>query len=252
MLSSKLNMKLLIIGVGHLSKILLEEIQNDGTSLISSVSGTYRTKSKLEDLGLDDLIAFDHAINSTNEKSYDFVLFTLPPIDHYLEILEAASNAFSKTIPWIFISSTGVYGNGRNAKVLVSIERFLQKLDRKVVIIRPGGLIDENRNPIFSLAKRDEVLAFNQTVNVVHTRDVARFIKYVIEKNIREGNFDLVSDDRMTKKEFYLPFFDLYNLKYPQFIDTQVESRRVSNSKSKEIGFEYIAPAIFDYISKED
>ncbi|EQC46579.1 hypothetical protein [Bacteriovorax sp. Seq25_V] len=245
-------MNLLIIGVGHLAKILIAEIRNDNQSKIKTITGTSRDLTRISNLGLDEVVEFSKIDELLKKKTFDHIVFTLPPIPDYQALIERIHVECHSKSKWTFVSSTGVYHQGRNSAALISNENFLRSLSREVYIVRPGGLIDEKRNPVFVLSRKDEVDGFNQPVNVVHTLDVARFIKFLIENDIKVDDYDLVSDDSMTKSEFYGPFFGHYNLKIPKMNDSENKTTHLSNIKSKDTGFKYIAPAIFEYIAKRD
>ena len=214
MMANELNKKkTFIFGLGHLASFLLKELNPD-----SNIHGTCRTPQNETTIPLTHQIPYicGAPLPSMCQENWDVVIWSFPPVSHYLKCLKEAQELFPKNIPWIFISSTSVYKEGtvtedsprtatnfRGDANLVELEDYLMSLPRKVSILRPGGLVDAIRHPKKFIKGRTEIMASNSKLNLVHTQDVARFIDHVISKNLYGEHFNLVSDTQASKKEFY-------------------------------------------------
>jgi len=240
-------MKILIMGLGHLARFIIQENKTH------SISGTYRSIEKVKDIDCEKIL-----FNTNNEGHFsllptnvDVVIWNFPPVQGYEKSLTTLNKHFNAKTKWIFISSTSVYGSGninelsirngvrRNSKYLIDLEDQLRTFNRDVTIIRPGGLIDEKRNPAYSLSKKTEVLKANLAVNVIHTRDVARFIYHVIDHSLWDEEYNLVCDCHDSKEVFYSDQMKKLGLNVPKWISCEEESRIISNDKVKLSGFSF-------------
>lgn len=242
-----MNSTLLIFGLGHLAKFVLFENEQH------TIAGTYRNVSQVKDLGCEKFF-FDPSSNMSSDlpSNVDYVLWNYPPIKEYQEVLSFYHGYFSSKTKWIFISSTSVFGIGdiselskpaparENGRLLVALEQFLKSLKRETTIIRPGGLIDEIRNPAKRLSKSVSVLNSDAAVNIVHTRDVARFILYVIKKSLWSTDFNLVCDCHESREKFYTREMHQLGLKVPEWQEGKLAPKVVSNAKVKATGFDFL------------
>lgn len=257
--------KVFIFGLGHLSKFLIKELADD---LIDDfeISGTYRSK-KLD----ESLFPVKHQIHydtSTDfdftqiKKSYDYVIWSFPPIENYVEVLEKFDHFFDDRTAWVFISSTSVYKTGRVTEKskrdndrfrmanLNVIEDKIQTFKRPITVVRPSGLVDENRNPAHFFKSVDRPLALKgEMTNLVHTKDVARFLKVIIEKNIQNENFNLASAQHYEKSQFYSTLLKAKSVKPPVFIDSPQKGcpKLIDSSKSRALGFAYEYDDLLNY-----
>ena len=130
----------------------------------------------------------------------------------------------------IFISSTSVFGkDGRfnelsktcpetkNGLILQQCEEFIQQHFLKWAIIRPGGLIDEQRHPLRWFSSTSVVSDCDSIINLIHTEDVARFIYRVINSKSPNKTFHLTTNEHQTKRKFYQSLFSHFKLAPPQF-----------------------------------
>ena len=74
----------------------------------------------------------------------------------------------------------------------------------------------------------------------MHTDDVASFISLLLNNPKFMGTtYNLVSDTRMSKKDYYLPFLETYFESSPKFIENTSTLKTVSNKKAKSLGFKF-------------
>lgn len=253
--------EIFVFGLGHLSKFLVKELGED-----FDISGTYRSK-KLEDSVYNVKTQIHYESGSDFDfdkinKSYDFVVWSLPPVNDYTKVLEGFNSFFTASTPWLFVSSTSVYKSGRVTEESVrdgdvfrranlnEIENTLQLYKRPITVVRPSGLVDEQRNPVNFFKNTNRELALKgEMTNLVHTKDVAGFIKHVISNSICNEDFNLASLKTYEKSKFYRSLFEAQGLKPPVFIDSDQKDnpKVVDSSKSRATGFSYEFDDLLNY-----
>ena len=238
----------LFIGLGHLGHYFAEVVPTGW-----KLAGTYRSEIDQKHFQQFKLFHFD---SSTSEsfpfsKKYDYVVWSFPPFDEYPELLKSANNYFSPETKWIYVGSTGVFSEGeitessplsrstqRQAR-LTNIEEALNGFERGVSIIRPSGLLDERRNPKTWFKEGSTIKNSQNLVNFVYTKDVARFIVYLIENEIEPTDFNLSATDHPKKSELYRKFIDKEKWSKITLDGSNENQKLILNTKSKSIGFKY-------------
>ncbi len=229
-----------IFGLGHLGKKIVHELERSKENF--QVGATYRELSRVK--AYEDHRLIEFSINDElPEIIEDAIVFNFPPVQGYLDFLKRCNKKYEREIPWIFVSSTSVFGSGdiseesdrngekKNSKHLIELEDYLLSLQRQVTIVRPGGLIDDDRLPGRFMKFKDVIEDSEREINFIHTLDVARFILYALKRNLK-GEFNIVSDTPLKRREIYLKT-------HPGFkCDEQGKARKVSNLKIKRTGFE--------------
>jgi hypothetical protein len=243
--------KILIMGFGHLARFIVQE-KTDLNYL-----ATYRQAHKITD-HLHSSIKFIHyEIAQTKLDSAllnwqaDWVIWNFPPVVDYLDSLKQFDQLQSTETKWVFISSTSVYADGiidekslkcaktPNAQRLIEIEDWFTQLKRAVTILRPGGLIDHLRHPVYSLVKKVQVEGAQSPVNLVHTQDVAKAVFHVIEHELINDDFNLVSDQHPSKQEYYSTIAQQLKLSTPNFLNQNSLTKIVSAQKFMQTGFNF-------------
>lgn len=130
----------------------------------------------------------------------------------------------------IFLSSTSVYGSREgvfdetkkclpdspSAFELYNCEKLIQELSTPTVIVRLGGLIGKDRNPIYHLQKKI-IKNPNGKINFIHRDDAVNGISTLVSNKKVNGLFNLVSPDHPTRKSYYNYVSKKYNLEDPKF-----------------------------------
>ena len=219
--------KIAILGCGWLGLPLAKKLI--GKNFIVRGSTTSKEKiSILETENIDPFLItldkeFDKKKLSEFLKNIDILIINIPPkirsnksVDYYNKIEKILlCNNCDKINNIIFISSTSVYGSKQgkiNSKTnpipdtingieILKTEELLKT--KKNTIVRFGGLIGEDRNPLSYLLKKKEVLNPNAPINYIHLEDCIGVIISIIEKNMWGKTYLGVTPYHPTKKEYY-------------------------------------------------
>jgi nucleoside-diphosphate-sugar epimerase len=132
----------------------------------------------------------------------------------------------------LFISSTSVYGEKNDlvteetplnpdtegGRQLVIVESLFQKNENfKTTILRFGGLIGEDRNPVKFLAGRENIENPNAPINLIHQEDCIGIILKIIEEESWNKTFNAVSPFHPSREQYYTQKALELNLVAPKF-----------------------------------
>ncbi len=216
------------------------------------VKGTTTQPSKFSDLERESIQPFvfklGEPINRDFLRGLDVLIICFPNASkHASELYETfaqdLANNVEPTTNIIFTSSTSVYTqhqteadeiNGQldTTSVNLKFERSLQKyLKNKLTILRLGGLVGENRNPVHFLAGRIGIPSGNAPINLVHQNDVIQAIWTVIEENKFDAVFNCVFPLHPPKNEYYTSEALKRNLMPPTFV-TDDSIHKIVNGQS--------------------
>lgn len=240
-----MDQKLFIFGVGHLARKIIKNNQK------YTITGTYRNAEKVKDLNIN-LLSFNLDENIPDLTNYNRIIINFPPQEKLFNFMRSLVEQYEdKEI--IFISSTSVFGAGESDEnsslsgkphsgpYLLTIEEMLK--DRGVIVIRPGGLVDEKRNPINFFKRSGKVSSAQNHINYIHTDDVARF---VLKDKFEANSYNLVSPFKHIKNDFYSALLKSYNLNYEMLMDNTPD--RLINSIRPEVkDFNFLYPNLLDY-----
>ncbi|MES2527116.1 MAG: hypothetical protein V4598_08505 [Bdellovibrionota bacterium] len=221
-------MKISICGLGYIGLPLSKLLTEAG----HEVHGTTTTLEKLINIPRSEMLR-SPALPSENILHCDILILNIPPSEDQLEWFKKWNLTHIKKM--IFVSSTSaLHTKGRNSEILRSEEGWIKSAGISWVIVRPGGLIGNGRHPGKSLSGKTGIKGGKAPVNLIHAEDVNGFIKTVIDKNISNESFELVSDEHHTKEEFYSEYCRRMNLPLPQFDQTDKDPGVIiSNEKMK-------------------
>ncbi len=132
----------------------------------------------------------------------------------------------------IFVSSTSVYGDDNSivteetephpetesGNQLLHAEQLLQSnVNFKTTVLRFGGLIGEDRNPVRFLAGRTNIESPNAPINLIHQEDCLGIIMKIIEIDCWGETFNGVAPFHPSKKEYYTKKAVELDLALPEF-----------------------------------
>jgi len=87
----------------------------------------------------------------------------------------------------------------------------------QTTILRFGGLIGEDRNPIHFLAGRTNIENPNAPINLIHQEDCIGIILKIIESNCWEETFNAVAPFHPNREDYYSQKAKEYKLELPIF-----------------------------------
>lgn len=265
-----------ILGCGWLGLPLAKALIINGFSVKGSTTSEEKL-STLKSFGIDPfLISLDS--KSINGDIEDFLIgsetliIDIPPQlrrknDNSSTVHEKVFVEKIKTlIPYIekstlenvlFVSSTSVYGkaNGtiteetipkpdtESGKQLLEAELLLQNnLSFKTTVLRFGGLIGEDRNPVKFLAGKQNIENPNARINFIHQEDCIGIILKIIELKSWGEIYNGVSPFHPTRETYYTKKATELNLPLPQFdhSKTAIEKLIVSDKAATVLGYSFI------------
>ncbi|WP_291274250.1 SDR family NAD(P)-dependent oxidoreductase [Flavobacterium sp.] len=158
----------------------------------------------------------------------------------------------------LFISSTSVYADTENlptiteetipnpdtesGKQLYEVEQMLQSNTQfKTTILRFGGLIGTNRNPINMLAGRTDVANPEAPINFIHQTDCIGVIEAILNQNSWNEIYNAIGLEHFLRKNYYSEKAKELGLTPPQFNFEKISlGKYVSNAKIKnQLGYTF-------------
>lgn len=238
--------KIGLIGVGYLGKPLARKLTEEGYDVVGTTSREY-------DITKDSV--------PENLKSCDIVIYDIPPIAD-TDSVERCFKQFEKDQRFIYISSTSIFGpeageidesytppeNSPYAPVVLKLELLARAHFDQLCLLRFGGLYGNTdsakRHPVTFLAGKKNLKTGNEFLHLVHVGDCIEAILAVIEENFFPGEFNILSDLRITKKEYYTAMAKKLGLEIPEYDEVELKNpTKISNEKSKELlGLNYRNP----------
>lgn len=221
-----------IVGLGWLGESLYHFLASENTNIWGTVSSVEKQKRMQKD-GVTALVwnsshQFSAALEQALELT-DLLILNLPPsvfkTTSYAEGLHAFLKRLKPTCQVITTSSTGVYPKHlvdakedyvfeeHEKNPLLEAENVLkQALGDRLCILRLAGLIGEDRNPVFYLAKKEINHEPDKPVNLIHRKDVLRVIQRVIERSFYGEIVNVCHPDHPSRKDYYARAAKQFNL----------------------------------------
>ncbi|MBK0369708.1 SDR family oxidoreductase [Flavobacterium agrisoli] len=234
-----------ILGCGWLGlplgKMLLEKKYQ--------VNGSTTSSEKLEILEKEGIKSFLIQLEEGKKpkgmtaflKGSQALIIAIPPRLR-AEKAESFTNKIKGIIPQIekskienvlFISSTSVYGKSiegliteksplepdtESGKQMLEVEALLQKNNHfATTVLRFGGLIGPDRNPVTILATKQNTDA-DAPINLIHLDDCLGIIDEVITQQCWGETFNAVAPNHPTRKSFYTQQAKELKVKVPKFL----------------------------------
>ena len=248
-----------LIGCGWLGKALALDLQSSGHNIMATTAHDKSTEFAQDDV---PYIQFDAALDQAPEhiKHSDVLIYMVPPlgVSHVKHFFDQISP--DKKI--IFISSISVYGKNlgnldeeaehhvcsTGSPLLLETENYIKNRFSHASILRLGGLYGYKRHPSFFLAGKTELTGGHAFLHLVHRDDCIRAIKAVLMTNSWSETFNIVSDVKHRKNEYYSMMATKLNLAPPQYLhyEKSLKETIISNAKSKmKLNMTYLDPSEF-------
>lgn len=256
-------MKISLLGCGWLGLPLAQDLIKKGYFL----KGSTTSIDKIEILKSSSVEPYLIAINEDKIKGdisnffhqSEILIIDIPPKLRGL-VKENFVQKIKNLIPYIeqstikkvlFISSTSVYADTENlpivteeilpnpdtesGKQLYEVEQLLQSNKQfKTTILRFGGLIGADRNPINMLAGRTDVANPEAPINFIHQTDCIGVVEAILNQNSWNEIYNAVGLEHILRKEYYISKANELGLLPPEFnIDNKSIGKYVTNTKIK-------------------
>ena len=233
-----------ILGCGWLGFPLAKALVQNGFLVKGSTTSTEKV-STLQSAGIDPFVV-QLEEEKISESVADFLansqilIVNIPPklrgnstenfvskIENLLPFIEK-----SRIEKVLFVSSTSVYGEDNDlvtedtplnpdtegGRQLVIVESLLQKNTHfETTILRFGGLIGEDRNPVRFLSGRENIENPDAPINLIHQDDCIAIIEKIIALNSWNEIFNAVAPFHPSRKEYYTQKAADLNLALPKF-----------------------------------
>ena len=261
--------KISILGCGWLGFPLAKSLLKKGFY----VKGSTTSIEKLTVLEQANIEAFLISLHSdsivgdieTFLKDSEILIIDIPPklrginnesfVDKIKTLLTYIEKSSVKNV--LFVSSTSVYADENriiteettpnpeteSGKQLLQSEQFLQKNTKfKTTILRFGGLIGEDRHPIHSLSKKDNVENPDAVINLIHKEDCIGIIEKIIEKKSWNETYNAVTPFHPSRKTYYTQKAIELNVNEPKFNHSKTSNGKtiLSNKIQKELDYQFI------------
>lgn len=243
--------KIGLIGVGFLGKPLARKLTEEGYDVVGTTTREYDlTKQNVPE----------------NLKHCDVVIYDVPPLAD-TDAVERCFQQFSKNQKFIYISSTSIFGPNAGpidesyrpeesspyAPIVLKLENIVKENFTDLCLLRFGGLYgntqEHKRHPITFLAGKNHLKTGSEFLHLVHVDDCIEAILAVLEENFFPCELNILSDLRITKKEYYTTMAKKLELEIPLYDDVEIKNpTRISNEKSKQLlGITYRNPLDYTF-----
>jgi len=237
--------KIGIIGCGWLGLPLAKEFISNNYK----VKGSTTTKEKLKILKNQGIEAYliEIAENSISDSidsflyELDILIVDIPPKirkevnTSYSEKIKRLIKQSNKVKNILFISSTSVYGSmqgkidsntialpdSENGKEILKTENIIK--NKNNTILRFGGLIGEERNPLKYLIQKEEILNSDAPINYIHLKDCIGIINAIISKGKWGETYSAVAPFHPSKIEYYNYICDYKKINRLNFSNKKTE-----------------------------
>lgn len=257
-----------ILGCGWLGLPLAKSLLQDGF-LIKGSTTSKNKMSILENLGIKPFLIslYEDKIEGNIEgllKKSVILIIDIPPklrgdfkenfvakIRTLIPIIEKLN--IKKVL---FVSSTSVYSDEisvvdeasipkpdtESGKQLLKVENLL-KMNRNFqsTLVRFGGLIGEDRNPIKFLSGKKNIENPYSPINFIHQTDCIGIIKKIIETDIWNETFNAVAPYHPTRKKYYTQKAIEFGLEIPEFNEANIATGKIILGEKIEavLGYEF-------------
>ena len=233
-----------ILGCGWLGFPLAKALVHDGFLVKGSTTSTEKV-SILKSAGIEPFIV-QLEEEKISESVADFLansqilIVNIPPklrgnsTENFVAKIATLLPFIEKSTveKVLFVSSTSVYGEDNDlitedtplnpdtegGRQLVIVESLLQKNTHfKTTILRFGGLIGEDRNPVRFLSGRENIENPDAPINLIHQDDCIGSIEKIIALNSWDKTFNAVAPFHPSRKEYYTQKATELNLALPKF-----------------------------------
>jgi nucleoside-diphosphate-sugar epimerase len=236
--------KISILGCGWLGLPLAKAIVENGFSVKGSTTSSEKIAT-LEQAGITPFLIEigESGINGDVDQfllESQILIINIPPklrgnsTDNFVSKIENILPFIEKSgiKKVLFVSSTSVFSDenkvvteetipnpdSESGKQLLECEQLLHENSHfETTILRFGGLIGEDRHPIYFLAGRINIENPDAPINLIHQEDCIGIILKIIESNCWQETFNAVAPFHPSREDYYSKKAKNYNLEPPIF-----------------------------------
>lgn len=156
----------------------------------------------------------------------------------------------------LFISSTAVYAEdnsevteektpkpeSESGKQLLEVEQLLQNnTNFETTILRFGGLIGDDRHPVYFLSGKQNCVNPNAPINLIHQKDCIGISAKIIKEHFWNEIFNGVAPFHPTRSAYYSQKATELNLPLPKFVEEIISSGKTISSHKIEtvLGYKF-------------
>ena len=253
-----------ILGCGWLGVPLGNSLKK----LNFNVKGTRRSEAGISTLNKKGIKSYKVVLDNNRVegiklffKKIETLIISIPPgkrskgedyVQKIINLLNYIESSNIKRI--IFLSSTSVYGSrGGNynelsevdpenqvAKALYTSEKLIRNSTKPSIIVRLGGLIGKDRNPIFQLQNK-KIGNPKGRINFIHQQDAVSAISNLVINSKLQGIYNLVSPHHPSREKYYTHISKKLGLPSPNFVSEPPIIRIIQATKIEDdTPFKYI------------
>lgn len=247
------------MGCGWLGLPLAKSLIEDG----NHVHGSTTSKNKLTELQNEGVAPFTISLSECKIHGpiadfltdVEVLVINVPPklgkanSQDYFSKMQLVHKAVlqSKIRKILFVSSTSVYGDisgtitentkaqpiSESGRQLLASENLFHNTSKlRTSIIRFGGLIGDDRHPIYRLSGKKDLADGNHLINLIHLKDCIGIIKAVINNDWWNEIFNGVYPYHPSKKDYYAIEAQKRKLPPPEYIQsTPLFGKKIDSSK---------------------
>ena len=262
-----------ILGCGWLGLPLAKSLLQNGFSIKGSTTSLEKI-SLLESEGITPfLVRLEEQQISASVADFladsQILIINIPPklrggstenfVAKITTLLPFIENSTVKKV--LFVSSTSVYGEDNEfvseasvlnpdtegGRQLAIVENVLQKNSRfQTTILRFGGLISDDRNPVRFLSGRENIENPDTPINLIHQDDCIGIIEKIIALNSWDETYNAVAPFHPTRQEYYTQKATELNLALPKFaaLNTIVGKTILNNKVIEVLDYSFIKPTL--------
>ncbi|KAB1156982.1 SDR family oxidoreductase [Flavobacterium luteum] len=261
--------KISILGCGWLGLPLAKSLLKKGFYVKGSTTSIEKL-TVLEQANIDAFLISLHSDSIVGDietflKDSEILIIDIPPklrginnesfVGKMKTLLPYIENSSVKNV--LFVSSTSVYADENrriteettpnpeteSGEQLLQVEQLFQKnTNFKTTIVRFGGLIGEDRHPIHSLSKKDNVENPNAPINLIHQEDCIGIIEKIIEMKSWNETYNAVTPFHPSREIYYTQKAIELNINVPKFnhSKTSIGKTILSNKIHKSLDYQFI------------
>jgi nucleoside-diphosphate-sugar epimerase len=259
-----------ILGCGWLGLPLAKTLIEKGNSINGSTTSENKL-SILKNLGINPFLVTLES-ESVSESINDFLaeseilIIDIPPklrgnnvdsekkvfVEKIKNLIPFIEKSIVKKV--LFVSSTSVYGNENviiteetspnpdteSGKQLLLAEAILQNNPNfETTILRFGGLIGEDRQPVKHLSGKENLENPDAPVNLIHLNDCIGVILEIINQSKWNEVFNAVAPFHPTRETYYRQKAIDLNLELPKFSSEKSNIKKTISSKKVESFYKF-------------